>query len=100
MPYTSNPFTMSRESVVILLGLLVFFLPSFGIPSDWKTYLQVGAGALLALVGYSLRRSMYLRTIDRGNGERGTDAFLEHDGSTPRLLTEDAEDATTHPMSR
>lgn len=80
---------MSRESLVILLGLMVIFLPSFGVPNDWKVMVQVGAGALLVLVGYSLRRSMYLRTIDRGNGERGTDAFLEFDGSSPRILTDD-----------
>jgi len=74
----------------MLLGLVVLFLPSLGVPSDWKLYVHVGAGALLVLVGYSLRRSMYLRTIDKGNGERGTDAFLEHDGSTPRILTDEA----------
>jgi hypothetical protein len=77
----------------MLLGLIVAFLPSFGVPSDWKVLVQVAAGALLVLVGYSLRRSMYLRTIDKGNGERGTDAFLEFDGSSPRILTDDAASA-------
>jgi hypothetical protein len=81
----------------MLVGLIVLFLPSLGVPSDWKMWVQVGAGGLLVLLGYSLRRSMYLRTIDRGNGERGTDAFLEHDGSTPRILTADATDTDQSP---
>jgi LPXTG-motif cell wall-anchored protein len=72
----------------MLLGLVVLFLPSTGIPSQWKTYVLVAAGVFLVLLGYSLRRSMYLRTIDRGNGERSNDAFVEQTGSTPTVVTE------------
>ncbi|MAZ30446.1 hypothetical protein CL655_04185 [bacterium] len=85
---------MSRESLIMLLGLVIVFLPSLGVPSQWKEYGLLGAGIALILVGYSLRRSMYLRTIDRGNGERGTDAFLEHDGSTPKVVTEATSEET------
>jgi len=28
-------------------------------------------------VGYSLRRYVYLSHLDRGNGERGNDSFVE-----------------------
>ena len=68
---------MSRESLVLLLGCLVFFVPSLGIPEDWKDYLLVGSGMLLILLGFLLRRSSYLRKIDKGNGEIGTDSFTE-----------------------
>lgn len=73
---------MSRESMVIMLGLLVIFVPVFGIPNAWKQPALITIGLLLMVVGYTLRRSMYLRTIDRGNGERGTDSFVEAVGET------------------
>lgn len=74
---------MSRESLVVLLGVLIFFLPVIGVPAEWKDYILWGVGALIALIGLSLRHSAYRRRIDRGNGEFGTDAFVE---SQPSLL--------------
>ena len=68
---------MSRESLVFLLGLLVFLTPFLGVPSSWKEYVFIGGGVLLMLLGYSLRRSAYLRRIDTGNGERRADSFVE-----------------------
>lgn len=85
---------MSRESLVMLLGLLVLFVPSLGIPADWKTMVLIGAGVLLLLLGYSLRRSMYLRTLERAGGEKGNDAFLEHKGSAPRVVSEESTPTT------
>ena len=70
---------MSRESLVLLAGLIVFFVPVLGIPMMWKTYLLYGLGILLMILGFSLRRSSYLRKIDRGNGQRATDSFVESD---------------------
>jgi len=80
---------MSRESLVMLLGLIVLFAPSLGIPSEWKAYVLPISGGLLLLLGYSLRRSMYLRTLEKGNGERGNDAFLEHQGNRRGEIRED-----------
>jgi hypothetical protein len=71
---------MSREALVILLGFILILWPSIGIPTQWKTYGLIGVGILLVLIGYSLRHSRYLRAIDRGNGERGTDSFVESRG--------------------
>jgi hypothetical protein len=68
---------MSRESLVLTIGVLVLFLPWIGIPDAWKTYALVVCGVLLFVTGYLLRRAAYLRTIDIGNGERGTDSFVE-----------------------
>lgn len=80
---------MSRESFVMIIGVVVILLPSFGIPSDWKQYGFIGAGVLLMVLGYSLRRSAYLRTIDHGNGERGTDSFTESSGTKPVVTIEE-----------
>lgn len=74
---------MSRESFVVLFGVLVVFLPVLGFPPVWKQWTLVGIGVLITVVGYSLRRSAYYRRTDRGNGERGTDSFVE---SQPSLL--------------
>lgn len=79
---------MSRESFVLVTGIIVFFLPWLGIPDEWKRYGIAACGAMLFLVGYLLRRAAYLRRIDMGNAERGTDSFVE---SQPLLEREEYE---------
>ena len=71
---------MSKESIVLLLGVVVLFVPSLGIPNDWKLYILTGSGIILLVVGYALRRAAYYRRIDRGNGERASESFVESDG--------------------
>ncbi len=78
---------MSRESLVFLLGIFLTVLPFLGIPETWRQYAVAFSGAILILVGYSLRRSLYLAKIDKGNGERGDDSFVE---TTKPLFGEDA----------
>lgn len=68
---------MSRESLVIFAGLLVFFVPSVGVPEEWKTYVLMVCGVVLMLLGYLLRRAAYYRSLDQGNGERAADSFVE-----------------------
>lgn len=68
---------MSRESFVFLLGCLVFITPFLGVPSDWKKLVYIAAGALLMFIGYSLRRSAFLRSIETAEGERRGDSFVE-----------------------
>lgn len=68
---------MSRESLVVVLGFLLIFVPFLGVLNFYKTYATVAIGIALVLVGYGLRRSRYLRRIERGNGERGNDSFVE-----------------------
>lgn len=68
---------MSRESLVFLLGLIVFLTPFLGIPNDWKRVIFIVCGVLLMFFGYFLRRAAYLRSIDSGTGERRADAFVE-----------------------
>lgn len=70
---------MSREVLVILIGFLVFFTPFLGVPQSWKDGLLIAAGVFLMLIGFLLRRAAFLRSIDRGNGERQGELFLESD---------------------
>lgn len=63
------------------LGIMLLVIPSLGIPETWKFYFFVGAGIILVVVGFSLRRSAYLRSIKKENGEQRTDSFVEHVGN-------------------
>ena len=78
---------MTKGTFIFLLGLLLIVLPYLGIPETWKQYLYIGLGILLVLIGYMLRRAQYLIDIDRGNGERGGETFVE---TTKQLFTESA----------
>ncbi|MES2749668.1 MAG: hypothetical protein V4668_02920 [Patescibacteria group bacterium] len=68
---------MSKGTLTFLVGILLVVLPYLGIPSAWKQYAYVGIGVVLILLGYALRRAQYFREIDRGNGERVSDTFVE-----------------------
>jgi len=68
---------MSRESFVFVIGLIVFLTSFLGIPQDWKKFIFIAGGILLMILGYSLRRTAFLRSVDSGNGERRGDAFVE-----------------------
>lgn len=68
---------MTKGTFVFLLGILLVLVPYLGIPTSWKQYIYVGLGIVLILVGYAIRRSRYLSDIDRGNGERGGETFVE-----------------------
>lgn len=68
---------MSRESIVFVLGILLLIVPYLGVPTEWKHYFYLGAGILLMIIGYSLRRSAYLRSIEHQSGERRADSFVE-----------------------
>ncbi len=71
---------MSKESIVFTTGLLLLVIPHLGIPEVWKVYFFIIAGLVLVVVGYSLRKAAYVRSIQKVNGERGTDSFVEHVG--------------------
>jgi len=68
---------MSKETLVFIFGILLTIIPFLGIPEDWRQYAILGIGVFLIIMGYTLRRSVYLNRIDYGNGERGSDAFIE-----------------------
>jgi hypothetical protein len=68
---------MSKETLVFLCGIMLTVLPFLGIPQTWRDYGVFGTGVLLIFIGYAMRRAVYLRRIDRGDGERAGDAFVE-----------------------
>lgn len=68
---------MSKETLVFLFGVLLLIIPFLGIPEEWRQYLVAAVGAILVFVGYGLRRAIFLRRIEKANGERATDSFVE-----------------------
>lgn len=76
---------VSKETLVFLAGLLLIIIPFLGVPEKWRYYGVSALGVILVFVGYELRRRTYLSRIDRGNGERGTDSFVE---TTEKLFDE------------
>lgn len=68
---------MSKESIVFFVGILLLIVPQIGVPENWKFFFYTLTGILLIIIGYSLRRAAYLRSIDQGNGERSTDSYVE-----------------------
>ena len=78
---------MSKETFVFIFGILLTIIPFLGVPVMWRQYSIFGIGVLLILIGYALRRKVYLERIETGTGERGTDSFIE---TTEKLFDEDA----------
>ncbi|HMO77656.1 MAG TPA: hypothetical protein PKD95_00470 [Candidatus Paceibacterota bacterium] len=76
---------MSKETLVFLTGIILTLVPFLGVPESWKQYAVAVFGAFLIIVGYLLRRALYYTKIDRGNGERGDESFVE---TTQQLFTE------------
>lgn len=68
---------MSKETTVFIFGILLTIIPFLGVPETWRQYSIFTIGVLFVLIGYSLKRNVYLNKIDKGNGERGTDSFVE-----------------------
>lgn len=68
---------MSKETFVFVAGIILTVVSFLGIPKEWRQYTIFGIGVLLVFVGYALRRREYLRRLERGNGERGTDSYVE-----------------------
>lgn len=68
---------MSKETLVFVFGILLTIVPFLGIPEMWRQYGIAGIGIVLVLVGYILRRKLYLSKLDRGNGEIAADSFVE-----------------------
>lgn len=68
---------MSKETLVFVFGIILTVVPFLGIPTLWRQYTVFALGVCLILIGYALRRRLYLDRIDKGNGERSTDSFVE-----------------------
>ncbi len=68
---------MTKETLVFFSGIFLTLIPFLGLPEVWRQYAVAVVGVILIIVGYVLRRVVYLTGIDKGNGERGTDSFVE-----------------------
>lgn len=68
---------MSKETLVFVIGILVFFVPFVGVPTEWKEWFLMGAGVVLMAVGYSLRRKAFFQSLEHDGGERRADVFVE-----------------------
>jgi len=68
---------VSKETLVFIFGILLTIIPFLGVPEVWRQYAVFGIGIIFILIGYVLRRGVYLNRIDKGNGERGVDSFIE-----------------------
>ncbi len=68
---------MSKETLVFFIGIILTLVPFLGLPEGWRQYIVAFLGASLILIGYMLRRTLYFTRIDKGNGERGDDSFVE-----------------------
>jgi uncharacterized protein (DUF58 family) len=68
---------MSKETFIFIAGILLTIIPFLGVPLMWRQYVIFGIGVLLIFIGYVLRRKVFLERIDMGDGERGTDSFVE-----------------------
>jgi len=77
---------MSKETLVFISGILLTIVPFLGVPESWRQYAILALGAILILIGYFLRRNLYLSRLDKGNGERGSETFIE---TTEMLFDED-----------
>jgi membrane protein implicated in regulation of membrane protease activity len=68
---------MSKESLVFVIGIIVFFTPFLGLPTSYKEWIFTGTGVLLIITGYRLRRRAFLRSLEVEGNERRGDAFVE-----------------------
>ena len=75
---------MSKAVIVIVIGIILVLLPYMGVPSAIKTFVIVGTGTLLVLLGLLMRveRLWLLRAL---HGGHANDAYAEsgtrHDGA-------------------
>lgn len=83
---------MSKETLVFTIGLLIVATPFLGVPTEWKKWLLIGVGVILMIVGYALRRSAFLQSLEQENGERRTDVFAENQVHTPSSDQQDLVD--------
>ncbi|MBP9717540.1 MAG: hypothetical protein KBD44_02370 [Candidatus Pacebacteria bacterium] len=68
---------MKKGTLIFLLGLVTIILPSLGIPMLWKQILFAVMGIVFVGIGYSIRRSQYLSTLENDGIVRTAETFVE-----------------------
>lgn len=79
---------MSKESLVLILGLIVLAVPGSGLPEEWVIYILRAAGVLLIILGFLLRRASYYRRMEKGSEERAADSFIDSSHEVPQSVKE------------
>ena len=46
---------MSREGLLIFLGILIFLIPFSGLPFSWLSWILSLLGIIVGIIGFSLR---------------------------------------------
>lgn len=74
---------MSKETIVIVLGILVALMPhQFGIPGEWKQYFYIVAGVIIAGIVYVIRQERIWKERE-AQAEHKTNTFSESGGVRP-----------------
>lgn len=68
---------ISKGTLIFFLGIALMLVPSLGIPFLWKQYILFAMGFFLLLLGYMIRRSDYLRTLEGEGGLNSEETFVE-----------------------
>jgi hypothetical protein len=74
---------MSKETIVIVLGLLVALMPyQIGIPGQWKSYFYIISGVIIAGVVFVIRQERLWKERE-AQSEQKTNTFMESGGVRP-----------------
>jgi len=65
---------MSKEMMVIALGVWIIVVPYLGVPGTWRTAILVITGIVIAIVGFLLRGEALLGGTRRTENQ----SFVEH----------------------
>jgi len=65
---------MRKDTLLIVVGILILVTPALGIPGSWKSYLFLTYGIVVILSGILIRYREHLLAVERG---RQTNAYAE-----------------------
>ena len=66
---------MSKEVLVIVLGVWILIVPFLGIPSSWKTTIFALSGLAIVVIGFLLRTEAYSRGTKRPEHRKFVENF-------------------------
>ena len=70
---------MSKELIIILLGLLVALMPYLGFPGSWKSVFSIVIGIVIAGIAFIVRQERLWKEREDMR-ERHTGTFVENGG--------------------
>jgi hypothetical protein len=69
---------MSKDLIVIILGILVAIMPFLGFPRSWETIIFLISGLIIAILGLILRGKLIAYSSRMFSSEKRTDAYVEN----------------------